>query len=202
MLSDGDDPVPDPKHDEFNLANQVPCKVLLEARKKHNAIRESSAQTEEEQDRDIIKVKFESYWEQKKDKQRKKAESEALHRQEMDALKESARRAEEVKQSMSRSIEGLAQSVQETIQENNQAMMQGFFQMLTGVRFTPGLQSSYSQGKYPLALGFKTPLDVTPLLRPIIEFTPPATLPTVRTPAFGRTEQNPSKEGQGEVVQD
>ena len=96
MLSDGDDPLLDPEHDKFILANQVPREVLLEACEKHNATGESSAQTEEEQDRDIIKVKFESYWKQKKDKQRKKAESEALHRQEMDVLKEFVRRAEEV----------------------------------------------------------------------------------------------------------
>ena len=48
LLSDGDDLLPDLEHDKFNLANQVSCKVLLEAREKHNATRESSAQTEEE----------------------------------------------------------------------------------------------------------------------------------------------------------
>ena len=103
---------------------------------------------------------------------------------------------------MSRNIEGLAQLVQEIIQENNQAMMQGFFQMLQGAGFTPGLQSSYSQGKYTLTLGFKTQPDVTPLPRPAIEFTPPATLPGVQIPAFGRIEQNPSEEGRGEAAQD
>ena len=53
VLSDDDDPVPDPEHDKFNLANQVPREVLLEAREKHNSptlTRDSSAQTEEEQD--------------------------------------------------------------------------------------------------------------------------------------------------------
>ena len=66
VLSDGDDPVPNLEHVKFNLANQVPLEVLLEARENHNATGESSAQTDEEQDRDIIKVKFESYWERRK----------------------------------------------------------------------------------------------------------------------------------------
>jgi hypothetical protein len=43
-----------------------------------------------------VRVKFESYWEQKEEKRRKKAENEALHRLEMDLLKESVKRAEEV----------------------------------------------------------------------------------------------------------
>jgi hypothetical protein len=41
-------------------------------------------------------MKFESYWEQKEEKCRKKAEAEVLQRQEMDALKESVKRAQEV----------------------------------------------------------------------------------------------------------
>jgi ATPase subunit of ABC transporter with duplicated ATPase domains len=53
-------------------------------------------------------VKFESYWEQKEEKRRKTAESEALHRQEMETLKESIKRTEEVEQNMSRSITSLA----------------------------------------------------------------------------------------------
>ena len=32
MLSNDDDLVPDLEHDKFNLANQVPCEELLEAR--------------------------------------------------------------------------------------------------------------------------------------------------------------------------
>ena len=48
VLSDDDDPIPDPEHDNFNLANQVPREVLLEAREKHNTTRDSSTQTEEE----------------------------------------------------------------------------------------------------------------------------------------------------------
>jgi hypothetical protein len=63
----------------------------------------------------MVRVKFESYWEQKEEKRRKKAESEALHRQEMEALKESVKCAEEVGQNVSRSITGLAQSVQDSI---------------------------------------------------------------------------------------
>jgi hypothetical protein len=58
-----------------------------------------------------VKVKFESYWEQKEEKRRKKAENKVLHRQEMDALKESIKRTEEVGQNVSRSITGLAQSM-------------------------------------------------------------------------------------------
>ena len=61
VLSDDDDLVPDPKHNKFNLANQVPCKILLEAREKHNTTRESSTQTKEEQDQNIVRVKFELY---------------------------------------------------------------------------------------------------------------------------------------------
>ena len=60
VLSDEDDPVPDPKHDKFNLANQVPYEVLLEAREKHNATGDSSAQIEEQQDQNIVRIKFES----------------------------------------------------------------------------------------------------------------------------------------------
>ena len=199
VLSDEDDLVPNPEHDKFNLANQVLRKVLLEAREKHNTTRDSSAQAKEEQDRNIVRVKFELYWELKNEKRRKKVESEALHRQEVGALKEFVRRVEEVEQNVSRSITSLAQSVQESIQErlqeNNHTMMQVFSQMLQGVGFTPALQSSYNQGQYPLALGFKTPPHVTPLPRPVIDFTPPATLPGVQTPAFGQTEENPSEEG-------
>ena len=56
-------------------------------------------------------MKFELYWEQKEDKQRKKAESKAQHRQEMDTLKESIKLTKEVRQNMFRSIIGLAQLV-------------------------------------------------------------------------------------------
>jgi hypothetical protein len=41
----------------------------------------------------MVRMKFESYWEQKEEKRRKKAENEALHRQEMEALKEFVKRA-------------------------------------------------------------------------------------------------------------
>ena len=206
MLSDDDDPVPDPEHDKFNLANQVPREVLVEAREKHNSstmTQNSSAQTQEEQDRNIVRVKFESYWQQKEEKRRKKAESEALHKQEMDALKESVKRAEEVGQSVSKSVESLHQTLHDSIQESNrtnQAMMQGFFQMLQGAGFSPALQSSYSQGQYPPALSFKTPADVAPQPRPAIDYTPPATLPGVPTPAFGRTQENVSEEHAGEAA--
>jgi hypothetical protein len=197
VLSDEDDPVPDPEHDRFNLANQVPREVLLEARERQNSSTltgDSSAQTQEEQDRDIVKVKFESYWQQKEEKRRMKAESEALHRQEMDEIKESVRRAEQVSQSVSRSVESLAESFQKKQEDNNNVIMQGIFQMLNGVGFSPALQSGYSQGQYPPALSFKTPADVTPRLQPAIEFTPRATLPGVSTPIFGRTSQNVSEE--------
>jgi hypothetical protein len=96
LLSDDDDPVPDPEHDKFNLANQLPCEELLEALEEQDVTRGSSAQTQEEQDRNMVRVKFESYWEQKEEKRRKKAESEALHRQEMEVLKESVKCAEEI----------------------------------------------------------------------------------------------------------
>jgi ATPase subunit of ABC transporter with duplicated ATPase domains len=96
-------------------------------------------------------VKFESYWEQKEEKRRKKVEAEALQRQEMDALKESVKRAQEVGEgtaqkvdSMSTSMAGLAQSVQESIAENNRNMMLQFSQLLQGIGFAPGLQSPYS----------------------------------------------------------
>jgi hypothetical protein len=45
LLSDDDDPVPDPEHDKFNLANQLPCEELLEAREEQNVTGDSSAQT-------------------------------------------------------------------------------------------------------------------------------------------------------------
>jgi hypothetical protein len=175
---------------------------LLEAREEQNVTGDSSAQTQEEQDRNIMRVKFESYWEQKEAKRRKKAESEALHRQEMEALKESVKRAEEVEQNVSRSITGLAQSVQDSIQENNRTMMQAISQMLHGVGFAPTLQSSYTQGEYPLALGFKPPPDISAKRLPAlaIEFTPPATLPGVPTPTLGRTEENQSEERPGEAT--
>jgi hypothetical protein len=117
----------------------------------------------------------------------------------MEALKESVKRAEEVGQNVSRSITGLAQLVQDSIQENNRTMMQAISQMLHGVGFAPALQSSYTQGEYPLALGFKPPPDVSAKRLPAstIEFTPPATLPGVPTPTLGQTEENQSEERPG-----
>jgi hypothetical protein len=103
----------------------------------------------------------------------------------MDALKDSIKRAKEVGEgtaqkleSMSKSILGLAQSVQESIAQNNWNMMLAFIQMLQGVGFTPGLQSPYSQGQYLLALGFKSPADTPPkpLLVPAPTVIPPPTL--------------------------
>jgi hypothetical protein len=147
-------------------------------------------------------VKFESYWEQKEEKRRKKAESKAQHRQEMDAPKESVKRAKEVEQNMSRSIIGLAQSIQDSIQENNQTMMQAISQLLHGVGFASALQSSYTQGEYPLALGFKPPSDVSTkrLLVLVIELTPPAILPGVPVPIFGRTRENETEERPSEAA--
>jgi hypothetical protein len=116
----------------------------------------------------------------------------------MDALKESVKRAQEIGEgtaqkldSMSTSIAGLAQLVQESITENNQSMMVAFTQMLQGARFVPGLQSAYSQGKYPLALGFKSPADAIPkhLPTPVAAVTPPPTLVGVPAPLFARTKQ-------------
>jgi hypothetical protein len=43
-----------------------------------NITGDASERTEEQRDRDIIRVKFESYWEQKEEKRRKKAKAEAL----------------------------------------------------------------------------------------------------------------------------
>ena len=112
----------------------------------------------------------------------------------MDVLKESVKRTEEVGQNVSRNITSLAQSMQEIIQVNKQTMMQAFSQMLSSVGFTPALQSSYSQRKYPLALSFKTPPNVIPLPAPVIEFIPLATLPRVPIPVFGWTKENLSEE--------
>jgi hypothetical protein len=61
LLSDDDDPVHDLEHDKFNLANQLPREELLEVREEQNITGDSSAQTHEEQDRNIVRVKFESY---------------------------------------------------------------------------------------------------------------------------------------------
>ena len=77
VMFDDDDPILDPEHDKFNLANQLLRKELLEARKEQNVTRDSLAHILEEQDRNIVRVKFELYWEQKKEKRRKKAENEA-----------------------------------------------------------------------------------------------------------------------------
>jgi hypothetical protein len=103
---------------------------------------------------------------------------------------------------VSRSITGLAQSVQDSIQENNRTMMQAISQMLHGVGFVPALQSSYTQGEYPLALGFKPPPDVSAkrLPAPAIQFTPPATLSGVPTPALGGTKENQSEERPDEAA--
>jgi hypothetical protein len=81
-------------------------------------------------------------------------------------------------------------------------MMQAISQMLHGVGFAPALQSSYTQGEYPLALGFKPPPDVSAKRLPAlaIEFTPPATLPGVPAPAFGRTEENQTEERPSEAA--
>jgi hypothetical protein len=81
-------------------------------------------------------------------------------------------------------------------------MMQAIFQMLHGVGFAPTLQSSYTQGEYPLALGFKPLPNVSAkrLPAPAIQFTPPATILGVPTPALGQTEKNQSEEHPGEAV--
>jgi hypothetical protein len=50
VLSDDDDPVPNPEHDKFNLANQFPRKELLEVLEEQKVTGDSSAQTQEEQD--------------------------------------------------------------------------------------------------------------------------------------------------------
>jgi hypothetical protein len=81
-------------------------------------------------------------------------------------------------------------------------MMQAISQLLHGVGFAPVLQSSYTQGEYPLALGFKLPPDVSAkrLPAPAIEFTPPTTLPGIPALAFGRTGENETEEHPGEVA--
>jgi hypothetical protein len=103
----------------------------------------------------------------------------------MDALKEFVKHAQEVGEgtahkvdSMSTSMAGLAQLVQESIAENNRNMMLQFLQLLQGIGIVPGLQSPYSQGQYPLALGFKSPVDVVPkhFPAPTPAVTPPPTL--------------------------
>jgi hypothetical protein len=193
MLSDEDDLVPDPENDKFNLANQIPREELQQAIDEQNITGEALEQTEKQQDHDIIRVKFESYWEQKEEKHRKKVESEAMQRQEMDALKESIKRAQEVGEgtaqkleSMSMSISGLAQSVQDSIAKNNRNMMLQFSQMLQGIGFVPRLQFPYNQGQYPLALGFKSLVDAIPkpLPTPAHAITPLPTLAGVPAPCF------------------
>jgi hypothetical protein len=205
VLSDEDEPVPDPENDKFNLANQIPREELQHAMDEQNNAGDAPERTEKQWDRDIVRVKFESYWEQKEEKRRKKAEAEALQRQEMDALKESVKRAQEVGEgtaqkvdSMSTSMAGLAQSVQESIAENNRTMILQFSQLLQGIDFAPGLQSPYSQGQYPLALGFKSPANVVPkhLPAPAPTVTPPPTLAGVPAPSFARTEQTAAPPGE------
>ena len=81
-------------------------------------------------------------------------------------------------------------------------MMQEIPQLLYGVGFVLALQSSYIQGEYPLVMGFKPLPDVSTKCLPAsaFEFTPPATLLGVPTPAFGRTKENETKERLGEVA--
>jgi hypothetical protein len=81
-------------------------------------------------------------------------------------------------------------------------MMQSTSQLLHGVGFAPDLQSSYTQGEYPLALGFKPSLEVSAkrLPAPTIEFTLPAILPGIPALAFGRTGENETEERPGEAA--
>jgi hypothetical protein len=78
LLSDEDKPIPDLENDKFNLANQILREELLQEMDEQNITGDASERTEEQRDRDIIRVKFESYWEQKEEKRRKKAKAEAL----------------------------------------------------------------------------------------------------------------------------
>ena len=73
-----------------------------------------------------------------------------------------------------------------------------------GVGFAPALQSSYTQGLYPLALGFKPPPDESTmlLLAPTVEFIPPATLLGAPAPIFGQTKENKTEERPGRIVVD
>jgi hypothetical protein len=48
VLSDDDEPVPDPEHDKFNLANQFPREELLQALEEQNVTQDSSGRTQEE----------------------------------------------------------------------------------------------------------------------------------------------------------
>jgi hypothetical protein len=66
-------------------------------------------------------------------------------------------------------------------------------QMLHGTRFAPGLQFPFSQGQYPVALGFKSPTDLLLMLalNPASPptFTPSPTLSGVPAPCFVGTKQ-------------
>jgi hypothetical protein len=77
-------------------------------------------------------------------------------------------------------------------------MKLAFSQMLQGVGFVPGLQSPYSQGQYPLALGFKSPTDAHPMPLPALvpAFTLLATLLGIPALVFAwtkRTAAHPAK---------
>ena len=109
-ISDGDDPVPNPEFDKFNLTNQIRDEEVTGTKTIGGG--EASSQTEEQRDREFVRVKYESYWEQKEEKLKQKIEKERIQaqkeetwRQEMEALKESMKHAQEVGEGTSKSLD-------------------------------------------------------------------------------------------------
>jgi hypothetical protein len=74
-------------------------------------------------------------------------------------------------------------------------MTLAFFQMLQGIGFALGLQSPYTQGQYPLALGFKSPVEArpNPLPAPTPAITPLPTLAGVPAPLFAQTKETAAR---------
>jgi hypothetical protein len=58
-LLDGNEPVPDPEVDKFNLANRISNKEVNVAETTRGM--ETSSQTEEQQDWKFVRVKYESF---------------------------------------------------------------------------------------------------------------------------------------------
>jgi hypothetical protein len=67
-LSDEDDPIADLEHDKFNLANHIPNEEVMQAMEERSNVGDSLSKTEEQRERDFVRRKYESYWEQKEEK--------------------------------------------------------------------------------------------------------------------------------------
>jgi hypothetical protein len=60
-LSDGDEPVPNPEHDKFHLANRILNEDMNLAIEEGSDGNEPLGRIEEQLERDFVRVKYESY---------------------------------------------------------------------------------------------------------------------------------------------